>query len=271
MRSAAPIETMNIAEILTEAKALRRGFKKPYLLAALLYFLIIGGYGLLIALIELGLSGGQGLEGVLEDPALLETGGSMLILSGLISTVDALLISPILYGVLSLGLLNLALERCRGLEVRVKGIFKPFRCKWFLLLLHYLICLFLFFSLLLTGIPVAVLYYSTGNMWLSLIAGASLCLIPLYYFFTHTFFAQILIFDKEMEVFAALKASHKAVKANFKALVWYSTLAFLQIILSVLLLFIPLIWIAPKLSLAYGLIYEKCFGVPDAKAVDFMR
>ena len=66
-----------------------------------------------------------------------------------------------------------------------------------------------------------------------------------------------MIYKTDIEILEALKRSHRIVQANLKLIAWFASVVFLQVLASVLLLFIPLIWILPKVSIAYGLLYDR--------------
>ncbi|MCH1552319.1 MAG: hypothetical protein L7R84_02595, partial [Balneolaceae bacterium] len=178
---------------------------------------------------------------------------------------------PILSTALSIGLLLIGLERATHQKFTVCSLLKPLKRKWHLLAFYYIVATYTILSFgLLALIGISTTHLLASNL-IGIVLALLLALIPIYYYFTHIYFAGILIYTKKMKATSALRSSHKMVAKNLKLCAWFVVIYLLQMILSSLLLFIPLLWILPKFAIAYGLLFEHLFAkeilsIEDARA-----
>ena len=175
----------------------------------------------------------------------------------LIQLIHTAIVNPILTSVLSIGLILVGLERALNQKFSICSLLKPLKRKWHLLAYYYITMAYCILVLGLVGFLGIISANLSGSNQIGLLVALLLALIPLYYYFTHVFFAGILIYTKNMKAVCALKTSHKMVSKNLKLCGWFSIIYVFQIILGSLLLLIPLFWILPKFAIAYGLLFNR--------------
>ena len=133
----------------------------------------------------------------------------------------------------------------------------PIRCKWHLHSYYYIMNTYM---ILATGIIWGcglIIYKLTGSSTSAMLIALILALVPVYYFFTHSYFANLLIYSQKMNSLDALRTSHTMVTKNLKVCAWFAIHYFIQSILSVFLIFIPLFWIFPHFAIGYGLLFDR--------------
>ena len=175
----------------------------------------------------------------------------------LVKLLNTGLVQPILFTVLATGLFLIGLDRARKQKFRFISLIMPIRCKWHLLVYYYIINTYM---ILATGIIWGcglIIYKFTGSSTSAMLIALILALVPVYYFFTHSYFANLLIYSKKMNSLDALRTSHTMVTKNLKVCAWFAIHYFIQSILSAFLIFIPLFWIFPKFAIGYGLLFDR--------------
>ena len=233
---------MTTSHILKEAKSLREGFKGNYFKALILTTLIVVVYNFILFSIGflLGYNTSNGI-----------------FLSAILDLLDTFLLSPLIIFPIQFGLTLLALDRAQNKPFELKRLFKPLNKKWRLLLFQYAIMLVVFAGMLFTALFAIPAYFISKEFLPAVAVGLIALLVPLYYLFTLSYFSGLMIYKTDIDILDALKTSHKVVQSNLKSITWFVTVVFLQVLASALLLFIPLIWILPKVSIAYGLLYDR--------------
>tara|TARA_E500000178_G_C16933579_1_gene712901 strand:+ start:478 stop:1227 length:750 start_codon:yes stop_codon:yes gene_type:complete len=233
---------MTTSQILKEAKSLREGFKGNYFKAlivttviAVLYSFILFSVGFLLSIYT--------PNGIL--------------LSGFLDLLDSFLLTPLFIFPIQFGLTLLALDRAQNKPFELKRLFKPLNKKWRLFLFQYAVMLVIFVGILFTALFAIPTFLISKELLPAIAVGLIALLVPLYYLFTLSYFSALMIYKTDIKILEALKRSHRIVQANLKLIAWFASVVFLQVLASVLLLFIPLIWILPKVSIAYGLLYDR--------------
>jgi len=115
----------------------------------------------------------------------------------LVKLLNTGLVQPIFYSVLATGLFLIGLDRARKQKFRFISLIMPFRCKWHLLAYYYIMITYL---ILATGIIWGcglIIYKLTGSSTSAMLIALILALVPVYYFFTHSYFANLLIYSKK--------------------------------------------------------------------------
>ena len=233
---------MTTSEILKEAKSLREGFKGNYFKALIVTTLIVVVYNLILFSIGflLGYNNSNGI-----------------FLSAILDLLDSFLLSPLFIFPIQFGLTLLALDRAQNKPFELKRLFKPLDKKWRLFLFQYALMLAVLAGVLFTALFAIPAFFISKEFLPAIAVGLIALLVPLYYLFTLSYFSGLMIYKTDIGIFEALKRSHTIVQSNLKLIAWFASIVFLQVLASVLLLFIPLIWILPKVSIAYGLLYDR--------------
>ena len=104
-------------------------------------------------------------------------------------------------------------------------------------------------------------------MYVLIILGFCLLIIPGIYLAVAYFMALPLVVEKNLGVWQALEASRKAVNHIWFKLFAYFILVTLALVVAIIPLGIGLIWLVPALILSYGVIYRTVFGVDTSVAV----
>jgi len=233
---------MTTSEILKEAKSLREGFKGNYFKALIVTTLIVVLYSFIL------FSAGFLLSIYTQNGILL---------SGFLDLLDSFLLTPLFIFPIQFGLTLLALDRAQNKPFELKRLFKPLNKKWRLFLFQYAVMLVVFVGILFTALFAIPAFLISKELLPAIAVGLIALLVPLYYLFTLSYFSALMIYKTDIEILEALKRSHRIVQANLKLIAWFASVVFLQVLASLLLLFIPLIWILPKVSIAYGLLYDR--------------
>lgn len=243
----------SFSQILDEAKLKRKGHLKSINLATLAYTVVIVLLSLPSFIIE--------QMNVSESSIVLAS----IFFDGFLKSLIGL---PILMGVCCMGL-----ARARDQSNSVKSIFGHYNKMWKLFgytLLYWVTLSLIFF-------PVGFLaYFAASNEALPLvyILVTLVCLLFIY-LNVQLLFTSLLIVDKGLGVFAALKHSMRTVRRTHSF--WLIVRGYLIFLLwSVLALFtlgIAYFWIIPRFIIAYGIIYRELFDneAPATATVDSLN
>ena len=232
---------MTVSEVLTEAKSLRDGFKGNFLWALFVTILIALSYNLLF------FSVGFFISFYLSDLFFLPT---------ILSLLDSFLLFPLFIFPIQFGLTLIGLDRAQNKPFELKRLFKPLSKKWKLFLFQYALMLVILAGILFVALLAIPTYLLSQDVLTTALVALIALLVPVYYFFTLSYFSGLMVYKTDIEILEALKTSHQIVQSNLKRITWFATVVFLQVLASALLLFIPLIWILPKVNVAYGLLYD---------------
>ena len=96
---------------------------------------------------------------------------------------------------------------------------------------------------------------------LMLMLGLILLVLPGIYLMIAYTFALPLLVEKKIGAWAALEASRQGVGPCWFRLLGLMLMSVLLLVLGMLTLGVGVIWVVPMLSIAYGLVYVKLFGV----------
>lgn len=283
---------MTASELLKESRKLRKGFKLKYLL--ILYYAMIVSYLFLVQLIlttttvyEKGMNnwaqekpffqGYEHLNYIKFKPIVNENAEELSVSSRdsdafytqtmidemafssaeLVKLLNTGLVQPILFTVLATGLFLIGLDRARKQKFRFISLIMPIRCKWHLLAYHYIMITYMILATSIIWGFGLIIYKLTGSSTSAMLISLILALVPIYYVFTHSYFANLLIYSQKMNSLDALRTSHTMVTKNIKVCAWFAIHCSIQLILSVFLIFIPLFWIFPKFAIGYGLLFDR--------------
>jgi len=140
---------------------------------------------------------------------------------------------------LAMGLFLLGLRRSVDAPVESTSIFK-----------HYKKAFSLFFTMLL--------------MYLMILIGFVLLIIPGIYLMIAYFMAMPLVVEKGLSPWQALEVSRKTITHRWFSVFFFSIVMTLILIISMIPLGIGVIWTAPMMMIAYGIMYRNMFGVEAA-------
>jgi hypothetical protein len=114
--------------------------------------------------------------------------------------------------------------------------------------------------------PMAILWYFLMSLMIML--GYLLLILPgIYLSFAYMFSLPLLV-EKDMNAWQALEISRKAVTRIWFRATGFLLLILLLVALGFILLFFPLIWIVPWVTLAYAMVYFKLFGAEARTLAD---
>jgi hypothetical protein len=240
----------SISQILDEAKLKRKGHLKSINLATLAYTVVI----VLLSLPRL----------IIEQMNVSE---SSIVLASIFfdGFLNPLIGLPILMGVFCMGL-----ARARDQANPVKSIFGHFNKMWKLFgytLLYWV-------AILLVTVAFGFLaYLAKSNEALPLVyVLVTLACLLFIYLNVQLLFTSLLIVDKGLGVFAALKHSMRTVRRthSFWLIVRGYLIFLLWSFLALFTLGIAYFWIMPRFIIAYGIIYRELFDneTPTTDSVD---
>jgi len=140
---------------------------------------------------------------------------------------------------LGMGLMMLGLRRAVDVPIKVTGIFTPYR----------------------SIIPLVITFVL---LYVLLIIGFVLLIIPGIYLSIAYYMAMILVVDKGLSPWQALETSRKAVTKNWFGFFGFTILLFVINLLGLIPLGIGLIWTIPLSLIAIGIAYRNMFGCEAA-------
>ena len=205
--------SFKIREILSEAWANLKGFKRKILIAALVYLLISFAVQFV-------------LDFILPSSSLLWT-----ILNQL---VHLLIVVPLLAG-----LYLICIKRSVNAPTAVGDVFSPYNKTLKILAVTILMYLMIFIGILLLVLP------------------------GIYLMIAYMMVYQLAV-DKNLGIWETLEASRKAVTKRWFKFLAFFLLSILILVIAAIPLGIGLLWAAPLLGLAYGILYRNMFGVEPA-------
>lgn len=242
-----------VGSVISESWKRVKGVKGTYWGATFLYFLIyfgITGLGLLAAYLYAG--------------SLDENLMPVKVINNITSLIATLVSLP-----LPIGLGYMALRRSMNLPIKATLLFKGYSFYWKILgalILIYLITgLMIFATLSLTALIVGILKTSVSHALLFYISIAIPVvggLFTLYVFFALSY-APLLIVEKKFGIFQALKTSFLAFKQHGLKIIGTWICLIIIYFISIIPLFLGLIWTLPLMYNVIGVLYRIQFGVEE--------
>jgi hypothetical protein len=242
---------LTIGSLFSEAWQRVKGAKATYWQALFTYFLI---HIALIAVIGSLLSGTIYISTGsfnLQDPAIqnyFSIGIDLVFL----------LIYPLLIGLYYLGI-----RRAAGMPMETKMIFNPyqrlFRIIGTLILTYLCLLIVLFIGFFIYGILIAASQSYTFNI-LSFSVAAITLFAGIYLAFGFMF-APILVFEKQMGIFKAMRASLYGFSQHWFKIIILSVVMVIIMTISAIPLLIGYIWTIPMALNLFGALYRTVFGV----------
>ena len=101
-------------------------------------------------------------------------------------------------------------------------------------------------------------------MYLMILIGFVLLIIPGIYLMIAYFMAMPLVVEKGLSPWQALEVSRKTITHRWFSVFFFSIVMTLILIISMIPLGIGVIWTAPMMMIAYGIMYRNMFGVEAA-------
>jgi uncharacterized membrane protein len=98
-------------------------------------------------------------------------------------------------------------------------------------------------------------------MYLMIVIGFALLIIPGIYLTVAYYMALPLVVEKGLSPWQALEVSRKTISKRWFTMFFFTIIISLIIMLSMIPVFIGLIWTFPMMMIAYGIIYRNMFGV----------
>jgi len=111
------------------------------------------------------------------------------------------------------------------------------------------------------------LFLTTLLMYVFIILGLALFVLPGIYLMVAFMFAIPLVVEKDMSPMQALSTSRKAIHHKWFNFLGLGFLVMVVIIIGMIALLIGLVWAIPVISLAYALAYRDTFGVEAKTAI----
>ncbi|GAB2875267.1 hypothetical protein ACCI51_05340 [Microbulbifer echini] len=216
-----------IGEILSEAWERTSGNKGTVLIGALLY--VVGSIGISIVA---GLLTGAGGAAVLGMGSTDQASQSMFFGALIYQLIVIIAGAPLAVGMAMIGIKIARGEQTSGAEV------------------------FSYFDKI---VPLGI---GTIIMYLMIMLGSLLLVIPGIYLAIAYLLAMPLIADRNLGPWQALETSRKAISKNWFAFFGLIIVLLLTYMAGSLALLIGLIWAIPLCSIAYGVAYRKIFGSP---------
>jgi len=105
------------------------------------------------------------------------------------------------------------------------------------------------------------LFFTMLLMYVMILLGLILLIIPGIYLMVAYFMAMPLVVEKGLSPWQALEVSRKTITHRWFAIFFFSIVVSLIMAVSMLPLGIGLIWTAPLMMIAYGILYRNMFGV----------
>ncbi|MDH5324680.1 MAG: DUF975 family protein [Gammaproteobacteria bacterium] len=103
-------------------------------------------------------------------------------------------------------------------------------------------------------------------MYIMIAIGLILLVLPGIYLMVAYYLAVPLVVEKGLSPWQALEASRKAVSKCWFRFVGLGLLVWIIVVISVIPLFIGLIWTVPLMLIAFGVVYRNIFGIEAANA-----
>lgn len=154
----------------------------------------------------------------------------------------------------------LGVRRAVNLPIKANSIFQAFHYFW--RIIGMIVLLNLAFMLIFTiGIFLDVFLLHFMRDPFDLIIIGILGSIVVLFFSSAFMFAPVLIMEKNLGIFAALKASLYAFNQHWLKIIVMNMLMFIVFSISALPLFIGIIWSVPWSFILYGVLYRTIFGV----------
>lgn len=228
----------HLGAILKEAWGKTYGIKATYWKAFGLIFLIL--VGLLVSFIAISFC--IGLTAGLLDASKSGIDSLASVLSIIFTLAYVFPMAPLLAG-----LIMIAIKHCIGESVAAKSIFQYY-AYWKKLWVY---------PFILVGIDFLAEAASSYNL---LIVSIILTIIYIYVAVGCVMFSPLIV-EKQLSVWDALKASHKAISHHWFKMLWFVIVITLILFCSLLTLGIALIWTMPMVNNAVGILYREMFGV----------
>jgi len=178
----------------------------------------------------------------------------------IISLIGSLVFFPLMPGLYYLGV-----RRSANLPLKVRMIFNPYN-RFF----HLLGTLFssLISWIIVASIGGGIIYLSrmipmTIVSYIGIALGVIIVAFSIFLLVGFLLFAPMLVFEKKMGVFAAMGASLTGFTRHFLKLVICFFVLGILMDLSIIPIFIGLIWTIPLAVIVYGNIYRSIFGVME--------
>ncbi|MHB1947671.1 MAG: hypothetical protein ACYCQI_06110 [Gammaproteobacteria bacterium] len=233
---------LSLDRIITESWQRVDGAKATFVGALAMIFLIVLGYSIINILSNIFLPEGQAK-----------------VISFIIQIVSSLTLMPLMVGISYLGV-----ERSVGLPIKAMQIFSMFHYFWRLLgllILQYVMVYVLTFLFIITIFVFPS--YDAVSLWIySLLKLVQVAFVFAIIYISFSFiFAFLLIVEKRLGVFAAYKASFLAFSQHWFKIIVGMVFMFCLYMLSIALLLVGAIWIAPMFHIFHGILYRNAFGV----------
>jgi hypothetical protein len=243
----------NIDGVFSEAWQKVHGAKATYWSAVLITIIInvvITSVFAILAVILFGSSNGSGFQ----NPNFQHY-------FSMISNIVSLILTPLLIGIYYLGIRRVSEE-----PIKSSMIFAPF--KRFLPIIGTILLTYFFTAIIiLIGLFISGILGASAQThgfpilsYLATIIGIFTFFAAFYICFGLTF-APILVFEKRMGIWTAIKASLLGFSQHWFKILMTSLAFFVLLILSAIPIFIGLIWTVPMGINLYGILYRIIFGV----------
>lgn len=240
---------LSLDSVITESWQRVHGAKATFIGALAMIFLIVIGYSSI---------------NVISNAFLPE--GQAKVISFIIQIVSTLTLMPLMIGVSYLGV-----ERSVGLPIRAMQIFSMFHYFWRLLgmlVLQYVIVYVLTFLFIVT--IVVFPSFAAVPLWIyCLLKLVQIAFIFAIVYISFSFiFAFLLIVEKQLGVFAAYRASFLAFTQHWFKIIVGMVFMFCLYMLSIILLMVGAIWMAPMFHIFHGILYRNAFGVEAVRGLN---
>jgi uncharacterized membrane protein len=234
---------LEFGRILSEAWGKTKGVKLTFFLAAVIYGVlsIALSAGSTLILEAFGLGNMKAMEGLdSTDPAAgmaiamtsLPAAIAGMVLNNIISV---LVLTPLWAGILMMGI-----RRSVGLEIAVADVFGQYG-------------------------KVLPLFFTTVLMYLLILIGFVLLIIPGIYLTFAYLLAIPLVADRNMGPWEALETSRKVVSKHWFSVFGLSLLLLVVMVIGALALGIGLLWAIPAAMIAIGIAYRNMVGVASGE------